>query len=109
MSATVLLPGLIDCHVHFREPGLEHKATIASEATAARSGGIFYCCEMPNTNPGTNTVANLADKVCRADVVRNICDVRFFFGATTLEHIKELENIFTSPENEHLRKHCSGL
>jgi dihydroorotase len=103
------LPGIIDCHVHFREPGLEHKATIATEAAAARSGGVFTVCEMPNTNPGTNTVEALKFKVSKADAVRDICDVRFFFGATEMNHLDELRNIFTAEEHSALKRNCSGL
>lgn len=109
LTAGIALPGLIDCHVHFREPGLEHKATIASEAAAARRGGIFTVCEMPNTNPPTNTIAALADKVRRADACRSVCDVRFFFGATAHAHLKELEELFTNEAHAELRRHCSGL
>nr|BAF95074.1 dihydroorotase [Parabodo caudatus] len=102
-------PGLIDCHVHFREPGLEHKATIASEASAARSGGVFVCCEMPNTTPPTNSIERLKDKVERADHARDVCDVRFFFGATVHEHLAELEQLLSDPSLASLRRHCCGL
>src|SRR5688572_28325585 len=50
-----LLPGLIDDQVHFREPGLTHKATIHSESRAAVAGGVTSFMEMPNTNPPTFT------------------------------------------------------
>lgn len=103
------IPALIDCHVHFREPGLEHKATIASEAAAARCGGVFTCCDMPNTVPPTNTVENFQAKVRIADAVREICDVRFFFGATSHFHLSELERLLTDPTLSALRKHCCGL
>eukprot|EP00758_Cryptobia_borreli_P006754 Tbor_TRINITY_DN5198_c2_g2::TRINITY_DN5198_c2_g2_i1::g.25670::m.25670/K01465/URA4, pyrC; dihydroorotase len=106
-----LLPGLIDCHVHFREPGYEHKATILSESTAARSGGIYTVCDMPNTHPNTNTIENLKYKINKAKEVENICSVRFFFGATAFEHLRELETLFTSsdPEIIKLSKYCCGL
>ena len=48
-----LLPGIIDDHVHFREPGLTHKADIASESAAAAAGGVTSFMEMPNTVPQT--------------------------------------------------------
>ncbi len=51
-----IIPGLIDDQVHFREPGLTHKATIKSESKAALAGGITSFLEMPNTNPQTTTV-----------------------------------------------------
>ena len=57
-----LLPGLIDDQVHFREPGLTHKATIRSESRAAVAGGITSFMEMPNTVPNTLTQKLLADK-----------------------------------------------
>ena len=51
-----LLPGVIDDHVHFREPGLTHKATIMSESRAAAAGGVTSFMEMPNTTPATTTL-----------------------------------------------------
>ena len=48
-----VIPGIIDTHVHFREPGLTHKADIASESKAAAFGGITSYFDMPNTNPQT--------------------------------------------------------
>ena len=52
----LVLPGLIDAHVHFRQPGMEHKATIASESRAAALGGVTSFMDMPNTSPSTTTV-----------------------------------------------------
>lgn len=101
------LPRLVDPHVHFREPGLEHKATLATEATAAGATHAI-CCEMPNTIPTTATIAAFADKVARADKSRDKCDVRFYFGATELGHLDELVKLFTDPQHAELRKHCSG-
>ena len=63
-----LIPGLIDDQVHFREPGLTHKATIATESKAALSGGITSYIEMPNTNPQTTTLATYV--VCRKNTKR---------------------------------------
>ena len=57
-----LLPGVIDDQVHFREPGLTHKATIESESKAAISGGITSFIEMPNTNPQATTIDKLEYK-----------------------------------------------
>ncbi|HLL94121.1 MAG TPA: hypothetical protein VK404_04025, partial [Spirosoma sp.] len=57
-----LLPGVIDDQVHFREPGLKHKATIRSESRAAVAGGVTTFMEMPNTIPNALTQALLADK-----------------------------------------------
>ena len=57
-----LLPGVIDTHVHFREPGLTQKADIASESRAAAAGGVTYVLDMPNVKPTTTTPEALADK-----------------------------------------------
>ncbi|KPI82957.1 putative dihydroorotase [Leptomonas seymouri] len=106
----VQLPPLIDCHVHFREPGLEHKADIASESTAAYYGGISAVCDMPNTNPPTQSIAALADKVARAKATAHAgCRLFFFFGATAEEHLKELEELWTNPAHADLKTHCCGL
>jgi dihydroorotase len=76
-----LLPGLIDDQVHFREPGLTHKATIASESKAAVAGGITSFIEMPNTVPQTTTVALLEEKF---DIARQSswANYSFMFGGT---------------------------
>jgi dihydroorotase len=106
----VLLPGLIDCHVHFREPGYEHKATMKTETASASAGGVLTVCEMPNTNPPTVTVAALADKVRRASEIHGI-DLYFFFGVTREEHLLGLHELFTSSSEEmqKLRKRCCGV
>ena len=57
-----LIPGMIDDQVHFREPGLTHKATIMSESKAAIAGGITSFMEMPNTIPNTTTQELLEEK-----------------------------------------------
>ena len=61
-SGKYLLPGVIDDQVHFREPGLTHKANICSEARAAVAGGTTSFMEMPNTVPNALTQSLLADK-----------------------------------------------
>ena len=105
----LIFPGLIDCHVHFREPGLEHKETMATGAAAALAGGVTTVCEMPNTIPPTVTVAALADKVRRASAPT--CDIRFFFGATEPIHLQTLRELWTgtSEELQRLKKNCCGL
>lgn len=108
MSTVVTLPGLIDCHVHFREPGYEHKATMASEARAARAGGVVTVCEMPNTDPPTTTIAALDDKVRRAAKVHDI-DIRFFFGVTEEIHLKELAELWTRSVHREVRARCAGV
>lgn len=76
-----LLPGVIDDQVHFREPGLTHKATIATESRAAVAGGITSFIEMPNTNPQTTTIEKLEEKfdIAARDSVANYS---FMFGGT---------------------------
>ena len=62
-SNKVLIPGVIDDQVHFREPGLTHKATINSESKAAIAGGVTSFIEMPNTIPQTTTINDLDNKI----------------------------------------------
>lgn len=76
-----LIPGIIDDQVHFREPGLTHKATIGSEARAAVAGGVTSFMEMPNTNPTATTQALLADKYQIA-AQTSLANYSFFMGAT---------------------------
>ena len=57
-----LLPGAIDEHVHFRDPGLTHKADITTESRAAAAGGVTSIMDMPNTNPQTTTLEALEEK-----------------------------------------------
>lgn len=77
-----LLPGAIDCHVHFREPGLEHKATIASESRAALAGGVTSYIDMPNCVPPTTTLAAWEDKMERASATSE-ANYAFMLGADT--------------------------
>lgn len=102
VSGMKLLPALIDCHVHFREPGHEHKATMQSEAAAAFAGGVTTVCEMPNTNPPTVTVAALADKIRRAAEIDNV-DIRFFFGITEDIHLATFTELMSSSAEESVR------
>jgi dihydroorotase len=81
LKGKLLLPGLIDDQVHFREPGLTHKATIASEARAAVAGGVTSFMEMPNTNPPATTIEELELKYTRA-AATSVANYSFFFGAT---------------------------
>lgn len=74
-------PGLIDSHVHFREPGLEYKATIAGESRAALAGGITTVYDMPNTKPATTTAEVLWAKN-RLGQETASTHYRAFFGAT---------------------------
>ncbi len=110
VSHKILLPLLIDCHVHFREPGLEHKATMQTEAASALAGGIGCVCEMPNTIPPTVTIAALADKVRRAEYIDG-CTLKFYFGVTEAIHLQALCDLWsgTSLELRRLKHHCAGV
>ncbi|MDR0412419.1 MAG: amidohydrolase family protein, partial [Dysgonamonadaceae bacterium] len=77
----LLLPGMIDDQVHFREPGLTHKGDIRSESRAAVAGGITSFMDMPNTLPQTVTVEALNDKFDRA-AENALANYSFFIGAT---------------------------
>jgi dihydroorotase len=119
-----LFPGCIDDQVHFREPGLTHKANIYSESRAAVAGGITSFMEMPNTVPNTLTQSLLEDKyqiaaqtslanysfymgasndnideVLRTDTA-NVCGVKVFMGSSTgnmlVDNPNTLENIFAN-------------
>jgi dihydroorotase len=118
-----LMPGIIDDQVHFREPGLTHKATIGSEARAAVAGGTTSFMEMPNTVPNALTQALLEDKYQIAartslanysfymgasnnnleEVLRtntqNICGIKVFMGSSTgnmlVDNEKVLETLFS--------------
>ena len=76
-----LIPGVIDDHVHFREPGLTHKATIATESRAAAAGGVTSFMEMPNTSPQTTTIEALKEKY-KIAANDSVINYSFFFGAT---------------------------
>lgn len=117
-----LIPGVIDDHVHFREPGLTHKADMTSESRAALAGGVTSWMEMPNTLPQTTTLDLLEEKFALAatrawgnysfylgatndnleEIIkvdpRNVCGVKLFMGASTgnmlVDHIKTLQGIF---------------
>lgn len=123
-----LLPGVIDDQVHFREPGLTHKATIASEARAAVAGGTTSFMEMPNTNPpalsrealeakyataAAGSVANYsffmgvandnAEEVLRANERKHeVCGIKIFMGSSTgnmlVDNYLTLNKIFAETE-----------
>lgn len=87
-QGALLLPGAIDAHVHFREPGLTHKASIASESRAALAGGVTSIIEMPNTKPPTVTIDDWRDKMDRA-AARSAVNYAFMMGATA-DNLAEL-------------------
>ena len=80
-SGCFVLPGIIDDHVHFREPGLTEKADIESESRAAAAGGVTTYFDMPNTVPQTTTLEALEDKFALAAAKSHV-NYSFFFGAT---------------------------
>src|SRR5512135_45456 len=89
-----VLPGVIDSHVHFREPGLTHKEDLESGSRGAVLGGVTAVFEMPNTDPLTTTADAVADKVKRAHH-RMHCDFAFYVGAThdNTRQLGELERL----------------
>jgi dihydroorotase len=87
----LLLPGVIDDQVHFREPGLTHKAEIATESKAAVAGGITSYMEMPNTRPQTTTIEELEKKYARAAQV-SMANYSFYLGATN-DNIAEIKKL----------------
>jgi dihydroorotase len=91
-SGQWLLPGMIDDQVHFREPGLEHKADFATESRAAVAGGITSYMEMPNSKPTTTTLDALEDKYARA-AAKSVANHAFYLGATNdnLDVIRALD------------------
>jgi dihydroorotase len=80
-SGCFVLPGVIDDHVHFREPGLTEKADMESESRAAAAGGVTTYFDMPNTNPQTTTLEALDEKF-RLAAAKSHVNYSFFFGAT---------------------------
>lgn len=76
-----LIPGVIDDHVHFRDPGLTHKADMSTETAAAAAGGVTSFMDMPNCNPQTTTLEALNAKFADA-AHKCIVNYSFYFGAT---------------------------
>ena len=88
----ILIPGMIDDQVHFREPGLTHKGNIFSESKAAVAGGVTSYIEMPNTNPNTTTVEEFNKKITIASN-DSFSNFSFMFGGTNdnIDEIKKLD------------------
>jgi dihydroorotase len=88
----LLIPGVIDDQVHFREPGLTHKANIFSESRAAVAGGVTSFMDMPNTMPLTTTVEVLEDKY-KIGAEKSLANYSFYMGATNtnLEELKKID------------------
>ncbi|MBT4021705.1 dihydroorotase family protein [Candidatus Peribacteria bacterium] len=123
-TGLLIFPGLIDCHVHFREPGMEEVEDMTSGSQSALHGGVTTVCDMPNNSPAINTIRALDEKIerkkhalldrvrpqadewrdaSRFDSLRGASleesfskvDIRFFFGASKPEHIEELKKVDT--------------
>ncbi|SIS51040.1 dihydroorotase [Belliella pelovolcani] len=94
-SGKYIFPGLIDDQVHFREPGLTHKADIYTESKSAVAGGITSYMEMPNTVPQATTLELLEDKY-KIAAEKSLANYSFFFGATN-DNIDEILKV--DPEN----------
>ena len=90
-AGRLLLPGLIDDQVHFREPGMTHKGDLATETASAVAGGVTSVMDMPNTIPNCTTRTELANKFARAEG-RAHANYSFHFGAANdnLEEVKAL-------------------
>ena len=97
INGSLLLPGIIDDQVHFREPGLTHKGDMSSESRAAIAGGITSFMEQPNTNPQTTTIKRLEEKFAMAKA-SSFANYSFLFGGTNdnLEEIKRLDKMACS-------------
>lgn len=86
-----LLPGAIDDQVHFREPGLTHKADISTESRAAIAGGVTSFMDMPNTKPQTVTIEEL-DRKYELGAVKSYANYSFYMGATN-DNLHELKKV----------------
>lgn len=89
-----VLPGVIDTHVHFRDPGLTYKADIESESRAAAYGGVTSYFDMPNTVPQTTTLDALNEKFLRAAEASHV-NYSFFYGATN-DNVDTFDRLDTS-------------
>lgn len=86
-----LLPGVIDTHVHFREPGLTAKADFYTESRAAVAGGVTSVMDMPNTDPQTTTMAEIDKKIAIAES-KSLVNFSCYLGATN-ENIDEVVSV----------------
>ncbi|WP_179343324.1 dihydroorotase [Winogradskyella ursingii] len=93
VEGNYVLPGMIDDQVHFREPGLTHKANIETESKAALAGGITSFIEMPNTSPQTTTVEKLEEKFAIA-ANSSYANYSFMFGGTN-DNLDEILKVDT--------------
>ncbi len=134
-AGKALLPGMIDCHTHFREPGLTHKGDMATESAAAVAGGVTSVMEMPNTSPPAVTNERVEEKFELAagrmrtnysfylgaslnnlDEIKavdraNVCGVKVYMGSSTgdmfVDRLQTLDDLFREcPVN--LTAHCEN-
>ncbi len=87
----LVLPGIIDSQVHFRDPGLTHKEDLYTGTLSAVAGGVTSVFEMPNTKPNTSSHERMAEKISIAEE-KSKCDFGFFVGATK-DNVLELDEI----------------
>ena len=85
LSGKHIIAGGIDPHVHFRDPGLTHKADMATESMAAIAGGVTTVMDMPNTKPVTTGAKELKEKIRLAEG-RSAANIYFHIGATNSNH-----------------------
>ena len=98
LEGKCVMAGGIDAHVHFREPGLTHKADMETESRAAAAGGVTYVMDMPNTNPPTITAQALKDKIELAKG-RTIGKIAFHIGATN-SNAQDICRLITEGDDE---------
>ena len=91
-SKIYILPGLIEVHGHFREPGLATKGDVPHESRAGLAGGFTTVIDMPNVKPPTTTVKLLRDKIHKIYPNRSYMDYSFFMGVSK-DDLKELEKV----------------
>ncbi len=94
LDGRMLMPGVIDTHVHFRDPGMTEKADMATESAAAVMGGVTSFIDMPNTLPATTTEDLVDRKLARAADV-SVANYGFFIGATNSNIDEILKADFT--------------
>lgn len=101
-----LMAGGIDAHVHFREPGLTHKADMGTESAAAVAGGVTSVLDMPNTTPATTSAETLSEKLKMAEG-KVYTNIGFNIGATNSNHL-EIKDML-SDKTKVPSKHVGGV
>ena len=101
-----VFPGLVDVHVHLREPGFKYKETVSSGTDACAHGGVTHVCSMPNLNPVPDSVENLAVSLTAID--KDACiDVRPFGAITVGEKGEVLSDLEGMAQNVCGRQGCA--